>query len=318
MTSIRDSVEEKYNDIFSVSHGKRHANGSKEEILAAFTSKRKSLRFKTLADLSELKSNISARVESGEPIKVCVIWGYGKDGFCFREHDPEWYKPDMADVFTLGVISTIIKSVRHPLEVTISYSTSRYLNANYYHIGRKPEQWLEEGLHNFSKEFEKLCSSLLPSVGVHDCYKLNEKAGIDMDYEMDKEYVEEEYKRIKNEQRFMDMYSHVQKHSSNPSKSLERYAKERIVELKCGVPNADIMIYFSGNVFGSIRYHTTVNRKFPDIIPPWAAKGSVVVLGKEWYERMVSHHRMHEMNGERRVEKFNILGKSVKGLIYES
>ncbi len=316
MTSIRNAVEDRYNSIFARSSGKKHGAASAEEIISAFTSKNKSLRFKVLADLGSLKAKVRARADAGEPLKVAVMWGYGKDGFCFRKYDEEWYKPDMADVFTLGVVGSVISSVDYPLDVTLIYTTARYLNTNYYHIGHKPEKWLEDGLNDFAKSFEKLCSHLLPSVDVHDCYLLNERAGIDMEHEIRKDYVQEEYDKIKGEDKFLEMFHHVKKHSPNPAKSLERYTKEKIVEMKCKVSDPDIAMYFSGNVFGAIRYHTTPNRKFPDIIPPWSAEGGIVVSGEEWHERMVSHNRILEMPTDRVIEHFGIAGNGVRGMVY--
>ena len=315
MVDVKTAVEERYNMLFSQKAVTKRDVDPKE-IISELTSKRRSYRFKILDDLGALRDKIAIRVNSGNPIKVCIIWGYGKNGFAFRKHNREWYKPDMADVFTLGVVSEMMKGVEYPLDVTLSYSTARYLNANYYYLGRPPEPWLEEGLHKFAKEFERLCSKLVPSVNVHDCYKLNEKAGVDMEREIRRDYVEREYSRIKGELRFMDMYSHVEKHSSNPAKSLERYAKERIVELSCGVPDADLSIYFSGNVFGSIRYHTTPNRRFPDIIPPWSSQGGIIAYEEGWHERMITHKRIHEMRMEGNPESFNILGNRISGTIY--
>src|SRR3989344_5138863 len=248
MQTAQEFIETKYNGLFPPVAKVDFPDLSAEEIFRALTNKRKTF---WRDDHGVSLEGISRAIKEKRPIRVRVAWGYGKDP-TFRNLDTDWHKPDLADVYTLAVVSSFISISPHPMEVRITGSWDRFLNLNYRALGSEPEKWLEQGLLAFAKDFKSLAESLLPDVKFFDTYGPARDAGIDMDTEVERPEVSEAVKayREKNEEYVWALESSVRKHSKNWVRSVDRYLRERAVERLKGLDAADLTLHFAKEVPG--------------------------------------------------------------------
>lgn len=314
MQTAQEFVEAKYNGFFPPVEKTDFPDLSAREIFRALTNKRRTF---WRDDHGVSLEGVCAAIKEKRPIKVRVAWGYGKDP-AFRELDVDWFKPDLADVYTLAVVSSFISGSPHPLEVRITGSWDRFLNLNYYSISTKPEEWFEQGLLTFAKDFKSLAENLLPDVKVFDTYGPARDAGINMDAEVERPEVSDAVKayREKNEEYVWALEGSVKKHSKDWARSVDRYLRERAVEKLHGLDGADLTLHFAKEVPGSIQYLTVPNRAAFETLPPWESKGGMYQNGDSWRERMFGLMKIAACGAPDSTQAFKIKSQIVNGLVY--
>ncbi len=317
--SCISSVEEKYSGFFQdleISRGEERAD--LEEIWRLFSSKRHSFRRKQPKNQTSYRELIKDSVEENIPIPVRVAWGYGKNPR-FRDYHPSennWSDPDLADIYTLAVIGDMLQRIPYPLDIMITGSWDRYLNINYYGIGRDPEDFLEDGSDNFERRFRSIVSELMPGIPVKGSYEFNEEMGIDLREEVGKPYVNEELAKLKKDEPdyVRRLVTSAGNHSVDPEASVNVYLRERIVEKRSN-PNK-ITIQFGSASPTSFQYLTIPNRQVFDNVPSWEAKGAVVIGNGTWVEKMMSLKRLDGNVLVAHPRIFEIKNIKVNGLLY--
>ncbi len=296
MDMLVNSVSKKYEGLFSEKLPAEYDNNVRvEDIYSVLLSKHNSFRYKTNITKEAVERKILEVIRKGEPLRLRVAWGFGKDPR-FREYDEQyWYLPDMADIYSLALVRDMESKIKYPIKVTITSSWDRYLGINFYAVGRAPPEWLEEGLKKYNKAFKAIIAELMPEAELQDSYDLSRVIGLDLDKEVESNFVKEEYRRLsmRRKEIISEVEGSVVKHSQTPHESLERYLKERIAESR--FEDYIFSIHFGRAVQeDKIQYRTIPNRKVFEIIPPWEAKGSVEIVDGEWIESMTSLKKIKE------------------------